>query len=694
MFNVITRTVFAIHRSYIASSFLNISKAAMTSTAKFPDLLKEVPQINNHDDLHKYSIENPEKFWDFQAKDLLSWQKPYSTNCIMKCDMTKGEFKWFYDGQLNASVNCVDRHAAKTPEKIALIWEKDEPGTHEKVSYKQLQDMICRIANVFLSHGIKRGDVIAIYLPICPLAVASMLACSRIGVIHSVIFAGFSSNAIAKRIQDANAVAIITANEGIRGNKHIPLRKTVHEAIKDDKCPSIKNVFVIHRTDAEDDIQPNDINLEKEMQKSDEKCQPEIMNAEDLLFILYTSGSTGTPKGVAHSTAGYLLYAAFTQKYVFGYEDNSDVFGCVADIGWITGHSYVVYGPLINGGTTLLFESTPTYPDPSRYWDTIEKHQVKQFYCAPTAVRLLLQHGDSHTMKHDRSSLKTIGSVGEPINQEAWHWLNSVIGNGKCDIVDTWWQTETGGICISPRPSEESAPIVPAMPMRPLLGMNPVLLDDKGKEIPETSNVSGALCLKTPWPGIARTVYRDHNRFVQTYFSAYPGYYFSGDGAAKNEEGYWQITGRMDDVINVTGHRLGTAEVEDILTGHAFVAEAAVVGYPHYIKGESVYAYVVLKHQIGDVYSSEKQEELIEELKQLIKTNIAGFAVPDEIQICTGLPKTRSGKIMRRILRKVSIGEYDELGDTSTLADPSIVEEIVDSHSNTPNRKKARIASG
>merc|ERR1719328_579812 len=578
----------------------------------------------------------------------------------------------------------------KNPDKTALIWEKDEPGTHEKVSYGELQEMVCRIANVFLARGIKRGDVVAIYLPICPLAVATMLACARIGVIHSVIFAGFSSNAIATRVQDANAVAIVTANEGVRGSKRISLRKTVNEALKDDKCPSIKNVFVIHRTDAEDDIQPDDINLEKEMQKVSAKCEPEIVNAEDLLFILYTSGSTGTPKGVGHSTAGYLLYAAFTQKYVFGYEDNSDVFGCVADIGWITGHSYVVYGPLMNGGTSLLFESTPTYPDPSRYWDTIEKHRVNQFYCAPTAIRLLLKHGDSHTSKHNRSSLKTIGSVGEPINNEAWHWLNNVIGNGKCDIVDTWWQTETGGICISPRPSEESAPIVPAMPMRPLLGMNPVLLDDKGKEIPETSNVSGALCLKTPWPGIARTVYGDHSRFIQTYFSAYPGYYFSGDGAARNEDGHWQITGRMDDVINVTGHRLGTAEVEDVLTEHDLVAEAAVVGYPHNVKGESVYAYILLKNENENVDSSGKQDILIKEMKQMIKTKIAGFAVPDEIQICTGLPKTRSGKIMRRILRKVTVGKYDELGDISTLADPSVVEEIVDTHANI---SKSRMVS-
>jgi len=651
-----------------------------SSTAKFPGLLKEYPQLRTHDDLHKFSIQNPEKFWDFQAKNLLTWQKLYSNNCIMDCEMKSGSFKWFYDGQLNASINCVDRHAEKTPDKIALIWEKDEPGTHEKVSYAKLLDMVSRIANVLKSHGIKRGDVVAIYLPMCPLAVATMLACARIGAIHSVIFAGFSSHAIATRVQDADAVAIVTANEGIRGNKRIALRKTVHEAIKNDNCPSIKNVFVISRTDANQDIQPDDIMLENEMQNVDSKCEPEIMNAEDLLFILYTSGSTGAPKGVGHSTAGYLLYAAFTQKHVFGYEDNSDVFGCVADIGWITGHSYVVYGPLMNGGTSVLFESTPTYPDPSRYWDTIEKHQVNQFYCAPTAVRLLLKHGDSHTTKHDRSSLKTIGSVGEPINSEAWHWLNDVIGNGKCDIVDTWWQTETGGICISPRPSEENAPIVPCMAMRPLLGMNPVLINEHGKEILDTISVSGALCLKTPWPGIARTVYGDHDRFIRTYFSTYPGYYFSGDGGAKNQDGYWQITGRMDDVINVTGHRIGTAEVEDALTEHDLVAEAAVVGYPHDIKGESIYAFVVLKKEIGDMGSGTQQENLIKELKQMIKDKIAAFAVPDVVQLCHALPKTRSGKIMRRILRKVTVGKYDELGDTSTLADPSVVEHIVESH--------------
>lgn len=477
--------------------------------------------------------------------------------------MKAGVFKWFADGSLNASFNCIDRHAATNPEKVALIWERDEPGTQVQVTYQQLLEMTNQIANVLLDQSIVRGDIVALYMPVSPLAVASMLACSRIGAIHSIIFAGFSSKAIASRIQDMNAKAIITANEAIRGGKKIPLRKTISDALAEG-LPSVKKIFVMKRTENLEALASDDIILEDAMSSASKSCQPVNVGSEDPLFILYTSGSTGKPKGLSHSTGGYLTYVGFTQKQAFSYFDSNDVFGCVADIGWITGHSYVVYGPLINGGTSVLFESTPTYPDPGRYWETVERLKINQFYGAPTAIRLLIKYGDSWVKKYDRSSLKTLGSVGEPLNHEAWAWFHDLVGEGRCDLIDSWWQTETGGIALAPRPSASNGKIIPAKPMRPMFGIEPVLLDDKGQEIPGNDK-SGALCLKCPWPGIARTVYGDHERYKATYFTTYPGYYFTGDGAHRDADGFYQITGRVDDVINVTGHRLGTAEVEDVL---------------------------------------------------------------------------------------------------------------------------------
>jgi len=634
------------------------------------------PATLSHEELYKFSIEKPQEFWKHIANSEVEWAQPFQQT--MDCDMIEAKFQWFLGGTLNASVNCVDRHARANPNKVALIWEKDEPGQEVRVTYQELQDMTSQIGNLLLDQGIKKGDIVAIYMPVSPLAVASMLACSRIGAIHSVIFAGFSSKAIASRVQDMQATAIITANESVRGGKTVPLRKTVQDALNEG-LPSIKKVFVMKRTENLEDLAPTDIILDDAIKSFSTHCPAEIMNAEDPLFILYTSGSTGKPKGLSHSTAGYLTYAGFTQKQAFSYFDNNDVFGCVADIGWITGHTYVVYGTLMNGGTSVLFESSPTYPDPGRYWETVERLKINQFYGSPTAIRLLIKYGDEWVKKYDRSSLKTLGSVGEPLNHEAWHWFHDLVGEGRCDLVDSWWQTETGGIAIAPRPSAQGASIVPAKPMRPMFGMNPVLLDDKANEL-MGNDQSGALCLKTPWPGMARTVVGDHERFKQAYFTTYPGYYFTGDGAYRDKDGYYQITGRMDDVINVTGHRLGTAEVEDVLTDHPMVAEAAVVGFPHEIKGEGVYAYVILKLVDGEKLTEAQNSKIINELRQSVKKNISGFAVPEKLQICSGLPKTRSGKIMRRILRKVAANLPEELGDVSTLADPSVVDEIVANH--------------
>ncbi|XP_022094939.1 acetyl-coenzyme A synthetase 2-like, mitochondrial isoform X2 [Acanthaster planci] len=532
--------------------------------------------------------------------------------------------------------------------------------------------MTNQIANALKTQGVKKGDRVAIYMPVSPLAVASMMACARIGAIHSVVFAGFSAEALASRIRDGDAQTIITADQAVRGGKVIELKKTVDSAVS--LCPNIKRVFVAKRTGNPVPMSQTDIPLEEAMSRESTECQPEILDSEDLLFMLYTSGSTGAPKGLSHSQAGYLLYASLTHQMVFNYQP-SDVYACVADIGWITGHTYVVYGPLSNGATTVLFESTPTYPDPGRYWEMVERLKLNQFYGAPTAIRLLLKFDSSYVTKYDRSTLKTLGCVGEPLNHEAWEWYNDIVGEGRCSLADTWWQTETGGIMITPRPSSPGAEIHHG-PMTPFLGIEPVLMSDTDHTVEMTGNsVSGALCVRRPWPGIARTIYGNHQRYIETYFKPYTGVYFSGDGAHRDRRGHYHITGRMDDVINVSGHRIGTAEIEDAMDEHPAVAETAVVGFPHDIKGEGIYAYIILKEGV-----SESEEDIIKELKQAVRQKIAAYAVPDLIQITPGLPKTRSGKIMRRILRKVCANQSDELGDVSTLADPSIVEVIVKNH--------------
>uniref|UniRef100_A0A8C0J9S4 Acetyl-coenzyme A synthetase n=1 Tax=Chelonoidis abingdonii TaxID=106734 RepID=A0A8C0J9S4_CHEAB len=576
-------------------------------------------------------------------------------------------------------LNCLDQHVHQSPDRVALIWEKDEPGTEVKITYRELLDMTCRLANTLKKYGVQKGDRVAIYMPVTPMAVAAMLACARIGAIHTVVFAGFSAESLAGRIIDSGCKAVITYNQGVRGGRAVELKKTVDEAVKN--CPSIKHVFVAQRTDSTVHMGNRDIPLEEEMAKEAPVCAPESMDSEDMLFMLYTSGSTGKPKGIVHTQAGYLLYAAVTHKHVFDYQQG-DVFGCVADIGWITGHSYVVYGPLCNGGTSVLFESTPLYPDPGRYWETVQRLKINQFYGAPTAVRLLLKYGDKWVKKYDRSSLKTLGSVGEPINHEAWQWFYNIVGDSRCTLVDTWWQTETGGICIAPRPSEEGADVIPAMAMRPFFGIIPALMDENGRVI-EGNDVSGALCIGQPWPGLARTIYGDHQRFIDTYFKMYPGYYFTGDGAYRSSEGYYQITGRMDDVINISGHRLGTAEIEDAMDEHPAVPETAVIGYPHEIKGEGAFAFIVLKEDTAHT------ERVKEELRSIVASKIAKYAVPDHVLVVKRLPKTRSGKIMRRVLKKIVADQSNDLGDVTTLDDPSIVAEILDAYQKYKTQQSA-----
>ncbi|XP_046545068.1 acetyl-coenzyme A synthetase 2-like, mitochondrial [Haliotis rubra] len=639
-----------------------------TTTTPFPEF-EGVPHIKTHDDLYRFSLESPDVFWGKLARSRLKWFHDFHK--VKDCDMTEGKIQWFDGGKLNASVNCVDRHLETRQNQVALIWEKDEPGTQETVTYGELSVMVNKMANMLRHSGVDRGDRVAIYLPQSPIAVAAMMACARIGAIHSVVFAGFSAEALAGRIQDANAETVITADQGLRGRKTIELKRTVDAAVQ--KCPSVKRVFVYQRTGGDVPMGKLDIPLEKALSGESVSCKPSEMGSEDPLFMLYTSGSTGKPKGLSHSTGGYLLYTNVTFKHVFDYQDG-EVFGCVADIGWITGHSYVVYGPLSNGATTLLFESTPVYPNPGRYWEVVERLKLNHIYLAPTALRLLLKSGDSWVNKYDRSSLRKLGCVGEPLNHEAWQWYYNVVGENRCDIIDTWWQTETGGISLAPRPSAPGAEIIPAMPMRPFFGIEPVLMDSEGQEL-TGNDVNGALCIKKPWPGMTRTIYGDHNRYQDTYFKPYPGLYFSGDGAHRTDKGYYQITGRMDDVLNVTGHRLGTAEIEDIITEHPDIAEAAVVGFPHDIKGEGVYAYVTLKDEVKT-----SKKEICEQLKGIVKANIAAYAVPDVIQVTPGLPRTRSGKIMRRILRNIAANKLDELGDVSTLAEPDIVDTIIKIH--------------
>ncbi|XP_005072607.1 acetyl-coenzyme A synthetase 2-like, mitochondrial [Mesocricetus auratus] len=657
------RLLRGLHRRSGQSGWL-LSVSRSTAT-RFLGSVSLAAQPGSYPALSAQAAQEPAAFWGPLARDTLVWDTPYHT--VWDCDFRTGKIGWFLGGQLNVSVNCLDQHVQKSPEAVALIWERDEPGTEVRITYRELLETTCRLANTLKRHGVHRGDRVAIYMPVSPLAVAAMLACARIGAIHTVVFAGFSAESLAGRINDAKCKVVITFNQGLRGGRVVELKKIVDVAVKN--CPTVQHVLVAHRTDAKVHMGHLDIPLEQEMANEAPVCAPESMSSEDMLFMLYTSGSTGSPKGLVHTQAGYLLYAAMTHKLVFDYQPG-DVFGCVADIGWITGHSYVVYGPLCNGATTVLFESTPVYPDAGRYWETVQRLKINQFYGAPTAVRLLLKYGDDWVKKYDRSSLRTLGSVGEPINHEAWEWLHNVVGDGRCTLVDTWWQTETGGICIAPRPSEDGAEILPGMAMRPFFGIVPALLDEKGNVV-EGGDVSGALCISQAWPGMARTIYGDHQRFIDAYFRAYPGYYFTGDGAHRTEGGYYQITGRMDDVINISGHRLGTAEIEDAMADHPAVPETAVIGYPHDIKGEAAFAFIVLKDDTSDT------NMVVNELKLAVATKIAKYAVPDQILVVKRLPKTRSGKVMRRLLRKIITSKGQDLGDTTTLEDPSVITEIL-----------------
>ena len=622
-------------------------------------------------ELYTESIRDPEGFWSKQAKNI-DWHKAFSKDAIKKVDFSKNnlEIKWFYDGELNVSYNCIDRHLKTKGGHTAIIWEGDNPDESKHVTYNELYSEVCLMANVLKSRGVKKGDRVTIYMPMIPEATYSMLACARIGAIHSVVFGGFSPDSIADRIIDCDSDFVITADEGYRAGKIIPLKNNVDEALK--RCHNVRSVLVIKRTGNEVNMKPNrDIWWHEEKLNVDAVCEPEIMNAEDPLFILYTSGSTGKPKGVLHTSGGYIVYASITHKYVFDYKDN-EVYWCTADVGWVTGHSYIVYGPLANGAKTLMFEGVPNYPSSSRFWEVIDKHEVNIFYTAPTAIRALMKEGEAPVRRTNRKSLRLLGSVGEPINPEAWNWYYKVVGDEKSPIVDTWWQTETGGILISPLPG--ATDLKPGSATKPFFGISPALVDNEGKRLEGAAE--GNLILETSWPGQMRTVYGDHKRFAETYFSTFNNVYFTGDGARRDSDGYWWITGRVDDVINVSGHRMGTAEVESALVSNKNVAESAVVGYPHDIKGQGIYAYVTLTDSI------EPTEELRKELLLWVRKEIGPIATPDLIQWAPSLPKTRSGKIMRRILRKIAANEHDQLGDISTLADPSVVEDLIKSRMN------------
>ncbi len=613
--------------------------------------------------LYKQSVEEPETFWAEQAQQFLQWEKPWHT--VMNYDYPTGFIRWFEGGTLNVSVNCIDRHLETRADQIALIWEGDNPAHDKKITYRQLHEDVCKFANVLKELGVKKGDRVCIYLPMISEAASVMLACTRIGAVHSVVFGGFSAEALKDRILDSDCQYVVCADEGYRGGKTIAIKANVDIAAA--LCPQLKKVIVIKNTgNPVEWHEHRDIWYQQAMSEASSICPPEEMHAEDPLFILYTSGSTGKPKGILHSTGGYLLYTAMTHKYVFDYHDG-DIYWCTADIGWVTGHSYMIYGPLCNGATTLLFEGVPTYPEADRFWRVIDKHQVNIFYTAPTAIRALMAQGNDFVARTDRSSLRILGSVGEPINPEAWEWYYHIVGNESCPIMDTWWQTETGGILITPLPGVTA--LKPGSATLPFFGIIPEIMDNEGQIM--EGEASGILVISRPWPGQARSLYGDHQRFVETYFKNYPGYYFAGDGANRDADGYFWITGRVDDVINVSGHRMGTAEVESALVLHPLVAEAAVVGYPHDIKGQGIYAYVTLN--IGITPSEELRLELI----ALVRSEIGAIANPDIIQWSPGLPKTRSGKIMRRILRKVAANELDNLGDISTLADPVVVDDII-----------------
>ena len=634
-----------------------------------PEQWKENAWINQdrYKAMYQQSIENPDQFWAEQAAEFLQWESPWQT--VRDVDFSKGEATWFGGGKLNVAVNCIDRHLAKRADQTAIIWEGDEPTDDKKISYRELHDNVSRLGNVLRDRGVKKGDRVCIYMPMIPEAAYAMLACARIGAVHSVVFGGFSPEALKDRILDSDCQVVITADEGVRGGKSVPLKVNADKALE--SCPNVHTCLVVKRTGGNINWTENrDIWYQDAIQAVSADCPAEIMDAEDPLFILYTSGSTGKPKGVMHTTDGYLLMVAMSFKYTFDYREG-DVFWCTADVGWVTGHSYILYGPLCNGGITLMFEGVPTYPDASRCWQVIDKHQVNQFYIAPTAIRALMGAGDKFVQGSSRSSLKLLGTVGEPINPEAWEWYYRVVGDSRCPIVDTWWQTETGGHMLTPLPGVTD--LKPGSASQPFFGVEPVLLDTEGNEIEGAGE--GLLMIKSSWPSQIRTVYGDHKRCIETYFSAYPGYYFTGDGARRDEDGYYWITGRVDDVLNVSGHRMGTAEVESALVLHAKVAEAAVVGYPHDIKGQGIYCYVTL---MADVELNEEQQDALrKELIALCVREIGPIAKPDIIQWAPGLPKTRSAKIMRRILRKVAANELDSLGDTSTLADPSVVEELI-----------------
>ena len=620
--------------------------------------------------MYEESITSPEKFWEKHGKRI-DWMKPYTKIRDVSYNKEDLHIRWYEDGALNASYNCLDRHLETRGNNTAIIWEGDDPNESKHISYNELHEQVCKFSNVLLNAGAKKGDRITIYMPMIPEATVAMLACTRIGAIHSVVFGGFSPDALAGRIEDCNSTIIITADEGIRGGKTIPLKSNTDEAIS--KAKMCKTAIVVKRTGAEINwIDGQDIWYHEEMEKASANCPPAEINAEDPMFILYTSGSTGKPKGVLHTTGGYMVYASMTHHYVFDYQEN-EIYWCTADVGWVTGHSYIVYGPLSNGATTLMFEGVPNYPTVSRFWEIVDKHKVNIFYTAPTAIRALMAEGNEPVKKAKRNSLRILGSVGEPINPEAWNWYSNVVGDGRCPVVDTWWQTETGGILITPLPGATDTK--PGSATKPFFGILPVIVDSDNKEL--TGATEGNLCINMSWPGQMRTVFGDHQRFIDTYFSTFPGRYFSGDGCRRDEDGYYWITGRVDDVINVSGHRMGTAEVESALVAHIDVAEAAVVGYPHNIKGQGIYAYVTVNIGV------ESSEELLKELKQWVRKEIGPIATPDLIQFAPGLPKTRSGKIMRRILRKIAANEHEELGDVSTLADPQVVQNLVQNRKNT-----------
>ncbi len=624
-----------------------------------------IRSLEEYNERYRQSIEDPDRFWA-EAASRIHWFKRFSQVRNVSFASDNVSIRWFEGGRTNASYNCLDRHLRDRGDQTALIFESDDPSVPARnITYAQLHADVCRMANVLKACGVRKGDRVTLYLPMIPEAAVAMLACNRIGAIHSVVFAGFSPEALADRILDCESTFLITADEGVRGSRRVPLKQNVDKALT--RCPDARHVLVIRRTGGDIGWMPGrDLWYHEEVAGADAVCPPEEMDAEDPLFILYTSGSTGRPKGVLHTTGGYLVYTSLTHKYVFDYHEG-DVFWCTADVGWITGHSYIVYGPLVNGATQVFFEGVPTYPDASRFWQVVERHRVSQFYTAPTAIRALMRHGAAFVERADRSSLRLLGTVGEPINPAAWHWYHDVVGEGRCPIIDTWWQTETGGIMISPLPGAIEAK--PGSATFPLFGIQPEILDEKGNVL--TGEGQGVLAIRDSWPGQARTVYKDHDRFVQTYFSAFEGKYFTGDGCRRDADGYYWITGRVDDVINVSGHRMGTAEVESALVSHVLVTEAAVVGFPHPIKGQGIYAYVTI------AADAVPDASLRKDLVQHVRECIGPIAKPDFIQFASALPKTRSGKIMRRILRKIAANDYGTLGDTSTLADPAVVDKLI-----------------